>query len=487
MTQSFWETAVGPGALREVGSSRVYGVVEAIVSDNVDPERLGRVKVRFPWWTGREGEETSWARIARGFAGKGHGTWFLPEVDDEVLVMFEHGDTRFPFVVGCLWNRKDQPPTVSDVDGLDTTRKAEQVASAEDDHNQNSGDHVRFIRSRSGHILRLHDEAGVAFMDKTGVHRVDILPDTAEVQVTNADGDVEIRAPVGTVRLKGVNVKTHTTERTKITSLDQLDLIGKQTTTVHAAAGLELAGMDVSDAVAGKGLDFASGLSTVAVSMKHFTALAPTGNVTVKSTAPVRLLGAKVHVNPPNKVGEKAEKANAQAVTAGATLGALLEVMRTEGNEEQKQALAKALAEVLGGEAPADQNADQGQADGGLPQEVVAPPAEPLDAPPEKAQEVPGKPKPTTFPEKDDEGKIMFRMMFRVDTDSEAGNDDTVELKSKDGAYTQRLSPVKDGKPVGTGMVEVVFTGMHADDYTLTYDPGAEGEPYALFENRPIG
>ncbi len=485
MTQSFWETAVGPGALRELSSARLYGVVEAIVSNNVDPEGLGRVKVRFPWWTGREGEETSWARIGRGFAGNEHGSWFLPEVEDEVLVMFEHGDVRFPFVVGCLWNRKDRPPVFHETDASDKTRKPEQVAGPMDDLNKNGEDDVRAIASRAGHILRFHDKAGVAIMDNTGIHRIDLLPDTCEVQVTNGDGDIHVRAPVGTVRLKGVNVTTESSTFTKISSLDRLELVGKQTLEIQAGRGLELAGMEVSEAVAGAHLDFASGISTVAVAMQHFTGLSPTGNVTLKSLAPIRLLGAKVAVNPPDSVGKKLEGVQAQALTAGATLGALLTVMRDGGDEEKKKELAEALAEVFG-KAQERMDAAKAAAGGGVPPEVQAPPADPLDAPPQKAADVPGRPEPKPNPEKDAEGKLVFRMQFGVDPNSTSNDDDHAELKSKDGSYVKKLR-VMDGQQVSAGLVELVFEGLHPDNYTLSYDPGKEGAPYALFENRPIG
>ena len=65
-------------------------------------------------------------------AGNLRGFYFLPEVDDEVLVAFEQGDARFPYVVGALWNGKDAPPEKND-DG------------------QNN---VRAIKSRSGHVIR---------------------------------------------------------------------------------------------------------------------------------------------------------------------------------------------------------------------------------------------------------------------------------------------------------------------------------------------
>jgi uncharacterized protein involved in type VI secretion and phage assembly len=87
----------------------IAGVATAIVRDNRDPSGLGRVSVSFPWHS--RADETFWARVATPLAGKAHGFSFTPEIDDEVLVAFDHGDVRSPFVVGSLWNSTDRPPT----------------------------------------------------------------------------------------------------------------------------------------------------------------------------------------------------------------------------------------------------------------------------------------------------------------------------------------------------------------------------------------
>ena len=93
---------------RSEPQERFYGVVVGIVTNNQDPENLHRVKVQFPWLDGST--ESHWARVATPMAGKNRGLYFLPEVDDEVLVAFEHGSIDFPCVIGSLWNGKDTPP-----------------------------------------------------------------------------------------------------------------------------------------------------------------------------------------------------------------------------------------------------------------------------------------------------------------------------------------------------------------------------------------
>jgi phage baseplate assembly protein gpV len=90
---------------------RWYGVAPAQVLDIADPDGQNRIKVALPWAPdGVSGRYEAWARLATLFAGSDRGSVFLPEVDDEVLVAFEHGDPRRPFVLGGLWNGKDAPP-----------------------------------------------------------------------------------------------------------------------------------------------------------------------------------------------------------------------------------------------------------------------------------------------------------------------------------------------------------------------------------------
>lgn len=87
----------------------ISGVVTGIVMSLDDPEELGRVQLRFPWMNENE-PESNWARIAAPMAGGERGFQFMPEIDDEVLVAFEQGDLRFPFVLGFLWNGQQKVP-----------------------------------------------------------------------------------------------------------------------------------------------------------------------------------------------------------------------------------------------------------------------------------------------------------------------------------------------------------------------------------------
>jgi uncharacterized protein involved in type VI secretion and phage assembly len=88
--------------------SLINGVVIGLVTNVNDPDKNGRIKVRFPWLD--DNHETDWIRIATLMGGNGRGSFFMPEVNDEVLVAFDHGDARFPYVIGFFWNGQDKPP-----------------------------------------------------------------------------------------------------------------------------------------------------------------------------------------------------------------------------------------------------------------------------------------------------------------------------------------------------------------------------------------
>ncbi len=92
----------------EKQKERIYGVAIGIVTNNRDPEKLGRVKVRFPWLS--DVNESAWARLCSPLAGKGRGFYYLPEIDDEVLVAFEFGDINRPVILGSLWRGENIPP-----------------------------------------------------------------------------------------------------------------------------------------------------------------------------------------------------------------------------------------------------------------------------------------------------------------------------------------------------------------------------------------
>lgn len=163
-------------------AKRVFGVVTAKVTNLDDPEKLGRVQVMFPWLPKYKNSDLSsnWARLAVPSAGRDRGVFFMPEVDDEVLVAFEHGDLNFPYIVGALWNHKDKPPQGT----------ASILASDKKKVNQ------RVISSRSGHLIILDDTEGkeqIVIQDKTEKNSI-IINSKDNSMTIKAEGDLIFEA-----------------------------------------------------------------------------------------------------------------------------------------------------------------------------------------------------------------------------------------------------------------------------------------------------
>lgn len=166
------------------------GIVIALVKSLEDPENLGRVRVEYPYL----GDQQSfWARVVTFMAGPDRGARFIPEVDDEVLVAFEQGDPRRPYILGALWSKIDTP--IPD-DGSQT------------DNNW------RYIKSRSGHVLRFDDSDGgekVEIIDKDEKHKIIIDTSGDKIEITCDSGDVIVNAASGKVDVKASEIRVEST------------------------------------------------------------------------------------------------------------------------------------------------------------------------------------------------------------------------------------------------------------------------------------
>ncbi len=197
-----WLDLLAPPEMSMPMADRIYGVVIGVVTDSQDPDKLGRVRVTFPWIN--DESEGYWARLASPMAGKERGMYFLPEVLDEVLVAFEQGDVRFPYVIGALWNGEDAPPAQND------------------DGNNN----IRLIKSRSGHIVRLDDTEGsekIEILDKS--EKNSIVFDTSANTITiTADGDINLSASKGTIKLDAQSLELNASGSAKVSAKSSMDL-----------------------------------------------------------------------------------------------------------------------------------------------------------------------------------------------------------------------------------------------------------------------
>jgi uncharacterized protein involved in type VI secretion and phage assembly len=154
-------------------AAKKRGVWLAIVVDNQGNDNPAfRVRVKYPWLSDQEA--SFWARIAVPMAGADRGSYMLPELDDQVLVVFEHGDLDRPIVIGAVWSHK-QPPV---------------------EHNTSGDNNTKLIKSRAGHRLVFDDERGaemITIVDSTRKNKI-VLDAARKTVKIEAAGDIEIRA-----------------------------------------------------------------------------------------------------------------------------------------------------------------------------------------------------------------------------------------------------------------------------------------------------
>jgi uncharacterized protein involved in type VI secretion and phage assembly len=186
-----------------VERKRLYGAYMAQVTDIRDPDGQGRVKVKLPWSPDLNGGYEVWARLAVPMAGNNRGTWFVPDPNDEVVIMFEGGDPRHPFVIGALWNGRDAPPESMDGAGNNfhkTIRSRNGVKITLDD---TDGQETLTLETPGGQRVTLHDGPGTieiqdangnsARMEAAGVTL------TAAAKLTIRAATVEVNAGMVTV------------------------------------------------------------------------------------------------------------------------------------------------------------------------------------------------------------------------------------------------------------------------------------------------
>jgi uncharacterized protein involved in type VI secretion and phage assembly len=181
------------------------GLVIGIVTDNDDPEGLGRVKVKYPWFSPEHASD--WARVLAVGGGPNRGVQFMPEINDEVLIGFELGDMHHPYVLGGLWNGLDKPPLKTDkaVSGGKVWQRAiysrtgHFVALVEDGI-ESDKDYI-LIETARGRAIRMTDTFKKIEIT-TERHTVTIDDQNSHVTV-DSQGDITIRA-LGKISIQGL-------------------------------------------------------------------------------------------------------------------------------------------------------------------------------------------------------------------------------------------------------------------------------------------
>jgi uncharacterized protein involved in type VI secretion and phage assembly len=175
------------------GAPAYFGVYPALVTDIVDSDGLGRVEVRFPWLgTQGDADVRAWATLCSPYADSDQGLMVLPEVGSQVVVAFEAGNLRRPYIVGASWNGQErlpsQPATSNDI------RLFRSRANSRLEFDDRRGAPKVTVSMDSGHSVVLDDAAQTITVRHAGGSTIQISQ--SGIQITSAGGPVDITAPL---------------------------------------------------------------------------------------------------------------------------------------------------------------------------------------------------------------------------------------------------------------------------------------------------
>jgi uncharacterized protein involved in type VI secretion and phage assembly len=185
-----------PGETDHEAGGFVKGIAIALVTQNNDPQKLCRVKVRYPWH--EKPTESYWARLMMPMAGNDRGLALVPEVGDEVVVGFEREDLRFPYVLGALWNGKDQPP-IANGDGKNDKR----ILKSRKKH------YLLFDDGSRGVVELAHEKGRRVVFDDDGILMEDERGNSVKIESNSgamtieAKGQLHIKAASITIEATG--------------------------------------------------------------------------------------------------------------------------------------------------------------------------------------------------------------------------------------------------------------------------------------------
>src|SRR3989449_2406522 len=191
------------------GGAPINGVVVALVTDNNDPNNTARVKLQFPWLD--DGYESDWARLAQLGAGPNSGAVWIPEVNDEVLVAFEHGDIRRPYVIGNLYNGVDTP---NEGTGLFDNGKVKR----------------RGFISRKGHKFIFFDDdnkKGIAIISEDGNFKISLNETSKEIHIKSSE-KITVESGKDMVLKSGADLNIEAQQGVTVKAGGKLTLKGQQ-------------------------------------------------------------------------------------------------------------------------------------------------------------------------------------------------------------------------------------------------------------------
>jgi uncharacterized protein involved in type VI secretion and phage assembly len=181
---------------------RFFGVYPAIVTDIVDQESLGRIEVKFPWLGNSGADEVrAWATLVSPYADDDQGLEILPSVETQVVVAFEAGDLRRPYIIGSSWNGVEALPEAADAPNNKRLLKSRNGSKLEFDDTEGAGKVT--VSMKSGHEIVLDDSA----QQVTVAHQngCTIVIDVGGKIAIQANSSVDVTAPTMNVHAATAN------------------------------------------------------------------------------------------------------------------------------------------------------------------------------------------------------------------------------------------------------------------------------------------
>jgi phage protein D/phage baseplate assembly protein gpV len=294
-------TVLTPQTRLQPGQTLMIGVV----TNNNDPKKWSRVKVKFPTLT--EEHESHWARVVAIGAGVNRGFDCLPEINDEVLVAFEHGDIHRPFVLGGVWNGKDAAPTVVTESVVDSkvrlrtfkTRTGHTLQFVEEDkgsskkgvytdtvykHKIHCNDSEKKIDIKTGgsHYALLDDQNKKIEIKTSGGHKI-LMDDTGKNIDMISTGNINVKSGTSGTS-KDININAG---NINLTAMTKITLKVGANTIELSQSGININGVKIEAKATGMANYEASGMMTVKA----------TGMMTVESSAITNIKGSMVMIN----------------------------------------------------------------------------------------------------------------------------------------------------------------------------------------------
>jgi uncharacterized protein involved in type VI secretion and phage assembly len=210
------------GVQKEEGG---FGIAPGTVTDNFNILAEGRVQVHIPACPDLD----PWARVASVGAGSGRGFMWIPQIDDEVLVAFNKNDHRDAYVIGGLWSTMNRPPATIPTDFLTKRILQTGLQDSPMGHTVEFDDALQSVKITTSTQQQITlDPTQIQIQTVEGVLQItlDLTNTPPAIQIQNTAGDISLSAPLGTIKLSGMNVNISGTTMTSVSSSGTMTVKG---------------------------------------------------------------------------------------------------------------------------------------------------------------------------------------------------------------------------------------------------------------------